>query len=192
MLLKCCTQYVSKFGNLSPNFQPEDWKRSVFISNSAKGNAKECSNNQKPLLISHDSKFMLEILQYRLQQYVNWEIPDVKAGFWRGRGIRDQIGNIPWIMDKAKDSRSIFTSASLTMLKPLNVWTATSHEKLFKGWEYPSCLMKNSYAYQEATVRSRHGTSDWFQIEKGVYDKAVYYHPAYLTSMQSVSCRFLD
>ena len=68
---------------------PEDWKRSVSIPNSAKGNAKECSNNQKPLLISHDSKFMLEILQYRLQQYVNQELPGIQAGFRKDRGTRD-------------------------------------------------------------------------------------------------------
>ena len=165
---------------------PEDWKRSVFIPNSAKGNAKECSNNQKTLLASHYSKFMLEILQNRLQQYVNWEISDVKAGFWRGRGIKDQTGNIPWIMDKVKDSRNIFTSASLTMLKPLNVWITTSHEKLLKGWEYQTTLPVSWKTHMH--IKKQQLESDMEQVIDSKlrmeYGKAVYYHPAYLTSMQ--------
>ena len=81
---------------------PQDWKRSVFILIPKKGNAKECSNYHTIVLISHASKIMLKIFQARLQQYVNLELPDVKAGFRKGRGTRDQIANIRWIMEKAR------------------------------------------------------------------------------------------
>ena len=81
---------------------PQDWKRSVFIPIPKKGNAKECSNYHKIALISHASKVMLKILQARLQQYVNHELPDVQAGFRKGRGIRDQIANIQWIIKKER------------------------------------------------------------------------------------------
>ena len=80
---------------------PQDWKRSVFITIPKKGNAKECSNYRTIALISHASKVMLKILQARLQQYVNRELPDVQAGFRKGRGTRDQIANIHWIIEKA-------------------------------------------------------------------------------------------
>ena len=81
---------------------PQDWKRSVFIPIPKEGNAKECSNYRTIALISHASKVMLKILQARLQQYVNRELPDVQAGFRKGRGTRDQIANICWIMEKAR------------------------------------------------------------------------------------------
>ena len=79
---------------------PQDWKKSVFIPIPKKGNAKECSNYSTITLISHSSKIMLKILQARLQQYVNHELPDVQAGFRKGRGTRDQIANIHWIIEK--------------------------------------------------------------------------------------------
>ena len=82
---------------------PQDWKRSVFIPIPKKGNAKECSNYRTTALISHASKVMLKILQARLQQYVNYELPDVQAGFRKGRGTRDQIADIRWIMEKARE-----------------------------------------------------------------------------------------
>ena len=81
---------------------PQDWQRSVFIPIPKKGNAKECSNYYTIVLISHASQLMLKILQARLQQCVNHEIPDVQAGFSKGRGTRDQIANIRWIMEKAR------------------------------------------------------------------------------------------
>ena len=81
---------------------PQDWKRSVFIPIPKKGNAKECSNYHTIALISHTSKVMLKILQARLQQYVNHELPDVQAGFRKGRGTRDQIANIHWSIEKAR------------------------------------------------------------------------------------------
>ena len=87
-----------------------------------KGNAKECSNYRTIALISHASKVMLKILQARLQQYVNRELPDVQAGFRKGRGTRDQIANIRWIIEKQESSRKTSISALLTMPKPLTVW----------------------------------------------------------------------
>ena len=96
MLLKCCTQYASKFGKLSSGNRTG--KRSVFIPIPKKGNAKESSNYHTIALISHASKVMLKILQARLQQYVNCKLPDTQAGFRKGRGTRDQIANIHWII----------------------------------------------------------------------------------------------
>ena len=101
---------------------PQDWKRSVFIPISKKGNAEECSNYCTIALISHTSKVMLKILQVRLQRYVNHELPDVQAGFRKGRGTRDQIANIRWIIKEAKGSRKTSSSALLTMPKPLTMW----------------------------------------------------------------------
>ena len=99
----------------------QEWKRSVFIPIPKKGNPKECSNYHTIPLISHASKVMLKILQARLQQYVNCEVPDVQAGFRKGRGTRDQIANIFWIIEK-ESSKKTSISALLTMPKPLTVW----------------------------------------------------------------------
>ena len=101
---------------------PQDWKRSVFIPIPKKGNAKEYSNYRTIALISHASKVMLKILQAMLQQYMNYELPDVQAGFRKGRGTRDQIANIRWIIEKSKSCRKTCISALLTMPKPLTVW----------------------------------------------------------------------
>ena len=115
---------------------PQDWKRSVFIPIPKKGNAKECSNYYKIVLISHASKVMLKILQTRLQQNVKKEIPDVQAGFRKGRGTRDQTANIRWIIKKQESSRKTSTSALLTMPKSLSVWITKNCGKFFKRWEY--------------------------------------------------------
>ena len=123
MLLKCCTQYASKFGKLSSGHRTG--KGQVFIPISKEDNAKECSSYCTIVLISHASKVMLKILQARLQQYVNRELPDVQAGFRKSRGTRDQIANILWITEKAKEFQKTSTSASLTALKPLTVWITT-------------------------------------------------------------------
>ena len=101
---------------------PQDWKRSVFIPNPKKGNAKDCSNYRTIALISHASKVMLKILQARLQQYMNREIPDVQVGFRKGRGARDQIANISSIFEKAREFQKNSLSALLTMPKLLIVW----------------------------------------------------------------------
>ena len=96
-------------------------KKVSFHSNPKEGNAKECSNYSTIALISHASKVMLKILQARLQQYVNRELPDVQAGFRKGRGTRDQIANIHWIMEKQENSRKTSTSALLITLKRLTL-----------------------------------------------------------------------
>ena len=112
---------------------PWDWKKSVFIPIPNKGNAKECSNYRTITLISHASKVMLKIFQARLQQYVNHKLPDVHTGFRKGRGTRDQIVNICWIIEKAREFQNI--SALLTMPKPLTVWITINCGIFFKIWE---------------------------------------------------------
>ena len=114
---------------------PQDWKRSVFIPIPKKGNAKECSNYHTIVFISHASRVMLKILQTTLQQYVTCELPDVQAGFRKGRGIRDQIANIWWIIEKQESSRKTSISA-LTMPKPLSLWITINCGKFWKRWEY--------------------------------------------------------
>ena len=109
--------------NLETQQWPQDWKRSILIPIQKKGNAKECSNYDTITLLSQITKVMLKILQARLQQWVNCELPDVQAGFRKGRGTRDQIANICWIVEKAKrDPEKHLISALLTMPKPLGVW----------------------------------------------------------------------
>ena len=103
-------------------------EKSVFIPIPKKDDAKECSNYCTIALISHTSKVMLKILQTRLQQYVNRELPDVQAGFRKGRGTRDQIANICWIMEKAREFQKTSISALLTMPKPLTVWITITVE----------------------------------------------------------------
>ena len=134
------------------------------------GNAKEYSKYRTIALISHASKVMLKILQARLQQYMNHELPDIKAGLRKGRETRDQIANICWIIEKQESSRKTSTSALLTMLKSLTVWITTNW-KILQEMGIPdhlTYLLRNLYAGQEAAVRTGHGTTDWFQIGKGV------------------------
>ena len=141
-----------------------------FYSNTKKGNVKECSNYCTIALISHASKVMLKILQARPQQYVNCELPDVQAGFKKGRGTRDQTANIHWIIEKARDLHKNIYFYFLTMPKLLTLWITTNW-KILKEMGIPdhlTCLLRNLYAGQEATVRTGHGTTDWFQIGKGV------------------------
>ena len=151
---------------------PQEWKRSVFISIPKKGNAKECSNYHTIALISHTSKIMLKILQGRLQQYVNWELPDVQAGFRKGKGTRDRIANIFWIIEKAREFQKNIYFCFIDYTKAFD---CVDYNKLWKILEemgisgYLTCLLRNLYAGQEATVRTRHGTTDWFQIGKGVH-----------------------
>ena len=120
--------------------------------------------------MSHANKVMLKILQARLQQYVNSEIPDVQTGFRKGRGTREQTANIHWIMEKTREFQKTSISALLTMPKPLTVWITTNW-KILKEMEIPdhlTCLLRNLCAGQKATVRTGQGRTDWFQIGKGV------------------------
>jgi len=116
-------------------FIPQDWKRSVFIPITKKGNTKKCSNYCTIALISHASKGMLKILQARLQQNVNNELPDVQAGFRKGRGTRDQIDNTHWIIKKAREfQKNIYFC--FTMPNPLTVWITINCGKFWKRWKY--------------------------------------------------------
>ena len=136
-----------------------------FHSNSKKkAMPKNAQTTAQIALISHASKVMLKNLQARLHQYVNRELSDVQAGFRKGRGIRDQIANICWKTKNQESSRKISTSALLTMPKPLTVWI-TINWKILQEMGRPdhlTCLLRNLYAGQEATVRTGHGTTDWF------------------------------
>ena len=132
---------------------------------------------------------MLKILQARLQQYVNHELPDVQAGFRKGRGTRDQISKICWIIKKAREFQ---TNIYFCFIDYAKAFDCVDHSKLWKILkevgipDHLTCLLRNLYAGQEATVRTGHGTTDWLQRGKGVR-QAVYCHPAYLTYMQSTS-----
>ena len=151
---------------------PQDWKRSVFIPIPTKGNAKECTDYYYAIaLISHASKVVLKTLQARLKQYVNRELPDVQVGFRKGRGTRDHIGNICWIIKKAREfQKNIY----LCFIDYAKAFDCVDHNKLWeilKEMGMPgrlTCLLRKLYAGQEATVRTGHGKTDLFQIGKGV------------------------
>ena len=119
---------------------PQDWKRSVFMPIPKKGNAKECSNYCTIAFISHASKVMFKVLQATLQQYVNCELPDVQAGFRKGRGPRESNCQCPLGCRKSKSSRKTSTSALLTLSKPLTVWITTNCGKFFKRWKCQTTL----------------------------------------------------
>ena len=142
---------------------PQDWKRSAFIPISKKGNAKECSNYCTIALISHTSKEMFKILQARLQQYVNHELPDVQAGFRKGRGTRDQIANIYWIIKKGREFQKNIYFCFIDYAKAFDCVIHNKLWKILKEMGIPdhlTCLLRNLYAGQEATVRTGHGTTD--------------------------------
>ena len=142
---------------------PQDWKRSVFIPVPKKGNAKECSNDCTVALISHASKVMLKILQARLQQYINYERPDVQAGFRKARGTRDQITNIYWIIEKAREFQKNIYFCFSDYAKAFDCVDDNRLWKIFQEMGIPddlSCLLRNLYAGQEATVRTLYGTTD--------------------------------
>ena len=144
---------------------------SVFIPIPKKGNAKEYSNYHTIALISHASKVMLKILQARLQQCANHELPDVQADFRKGRGTRDQIANVRWIIEKAREFQKNIYFCFIHYAKAFD---CVHHNKLWKILkemgisDHLTCLLRNLYAGQEAIVRTEHRTTDWFQIGKGV------------------------
>ena len=117
---------------------------------------------------------MLKILQARLQQYVNHKLPDVQAGFRKGRGTRDQIANIHWIIEKAKEFQK-----NICFIDYAKAFDCVDHNKLWKILKemgipgHLTCLLRNLYAGQEAIVRTEHGTTDWFQIRKGVHQGCI-------------------
>ena len=132
---------------------------------------------------------MLKILQARFQQYVNRELPDVQPDFRKGRGIRDQIANIRWIIKNAREFQKNIYFCFIDYAKALD---CVDHNKLWKILkemgitDHQTCLLRNLYAGQEATVRTGHGTTEWFHTGKGVSQGCVF-HPDYLTYMQSTS-----
>ena len=151
---------------------PQDWKRSVFIPVPKKGSAKECSNYHTIMLISHANKLMLKIPQARLQQYVNAEFPDVQVGFRKGRGTRDQIANICWIIEKSK---RILKNIYFCFIGYAKAFDCVDQNKLLKILQemgipdHLTCLLRDLYVDQEATVRTGHGITDCFQTGRGVH-----------------------
>ena len=129
---------------------PQDWKKSIFTPVLKKGSTKECANHWTIVLISHASKVMLKILHVRLQHYANWELPDVQVGFRKGRGTRDQIANIHWIIEKARE----FQRNHLSLFHWLKVkaFDCVDHNKLWKPLkemgipDHLTCLLRNLYA----------------------------------------------
>ena len=136
---------------------PQDWKRSVFIPIPKKGNAKECSNYHTITLFSYASKVMLKILRARHQQYVNQELPDVQAGFRKGRGTRDQIPNIRWIMEKAREFQKNIYFCFIDYAKAFDCVDHNKLRTILKEMGIPdhlTCLLRNLFAGQEATIRT--------------------------------------
>ena len=140
-----------------------------------KGNAKECSSYRTIAFISHASKVMLKILQVKQYQYVNCELPDVQAGFRKGRGTRDQIANICWIIRQPREFQKNIYLCFIDCAKAFDL----NHSKLWKILkemgiaDHLTCLLRNLYAGQEATVRTGHETTDWFKIGKGVHQDCI-------------------
>ena len=147
-----------------------------FHSNPQKSNAKECSNYPTNALFSYDSQVILKILQARLQHYVNCELPDVQAGFRKGRQNRDQIANICWITEKAREFQKNIYFCFIDYAKAFD---CVAHNKLWKILkemgipDHLTCLLRNLYAGQEATARTGHGTTGWFKIRKGVHQGCI-------------------
>jgi len=178
----------------------QDWKRSVFIPISKKGNAKECSNYHTIALISHTSKVKLKVIQDRVQLYMNRELPDIQAGFRKGRGTRDQIANTRWIIEKAREFKKNIYFCFIDYAKAFDCVDHNKLRKVLQEMGIPdhfTCLLRNLREGQKATVKTRHGPTDWFQIGKGVHQLSctgvlVYCHPVYLTYMQSTSYEMMD
>ena len=188
-LSKCCTQRVSKFGSQQ---WPQDWKRSVFIPIPKKGNAEDYLNYDTTALISHASKVVLKILQARHQQCMNQELPYVPVGFIKGRGTRDQIASIRWIMEKVRAFQKNIYSRFFDYAKAF-VWIATNYGEFLKSWKYQTSLPVSWETCMWAKKQQLEQDIELWtgsELEKE-YNKAVCCHLAYLTSMQSTSCETL-
>ena len=174
----------------------QDWKRSVFIPVQKKDSVKECSHYRTIVLTSHTSKVMLKILQARLQQYLNQELPDIQAGFRKGRGTRHQIANICWIIEK---EREFWKNIYFCFMDYARAFDCVDHNnlwKILKEMEIPvhlTCLLRNLYSNQETAIRALRVTADWLTGSKlgKEYNKAIYCHPVYLTYIQSTSWKML-
>ena len=173
MLWNCCTQYARKFGKFS---SARGLEKVSFHSNPK---LRQCRRMLKlPHNCTHLThyKVMLKILQARLQQYMNCELSGVQAGFRKGRATRDKIANIHWIMEKAREFQKDIYFYFINCAKAFD---RVDHNKLWKILQemgipdHLTCLQRNLYAGQGATVRPRHGTTDWFQIGKGVHQSCI-------------------
>jgi len=157
--------------NLKTKQWPQDWKRSVFFPIAKKGKAKECSNYCTISLISYASRVMIKVIQARLQQEVNHELPDVQSEFRKERGTRDQIAKICWIIEKA---RKFQKNIHFCFIDCAKAFDCVDHNELWQILKemgipyYLTCLLRNLYSGQEATARTGHGTADWIQIGKVV------------------------
>ena len=155
---------------------PQNWKMSVFIPTQWKAMPKNVQTTYYTVaLVSHASKVMFKILQVRLKQYVNQELPDVQAVFRKCRGTRDQIVNICCIIEKAREFQKNIYFCFIDYAKAFD---CVAHNKLWKIlneriWDHPTCLLRNLYAGQEAAVRTGHETMDWFQIRKAVHQGCI-------------------
>ena len=169
MLLKYRGQYASKFGKLSSDHRTR--KDQFLFQIQKKGSAKECSNFQTIVFISHTSKIMLKILQALIQQDVTQELPEVQGGFRKGRGTRDQIANLCCLIEKIREFQKNIYFCFIDYAKAFD---CVDHKKLWKivpelGLsDHFTCLLRNLYAGQEATVTTGRGTMEWFKIGKGV------------------------
>src|SRR5574342_482881 len=167
ILSKCCTQYASKFGKLSSGHRTGKGQFSF------QSQRKVMPKNAQTTAQLHSSYMlvMLKILQARLQQYMNCELPDVQAGFRKGRGTRDQIVNICWIIKRAREFQKNIYFCFIDYAKAFDCVDHNQLWKILKEMGIPdhlTCLLRNLCAGQEATVRTGHGTTDWFHIGKGV------------------------
>ena len=147
-----------------------------FVVIPKKGNIKECSNNCTIVPISHASKVMLKILHARFQQYMNWELPDVQVGFRKSRGTRDQIANIRWIMEKVREFQKNIYFCFIDYVKAFDCVNHNQLWTILKQMGIPdhlTYLLRNLYAGQEATIRTRHGITDWFKIGNGVHQGCI-------------------
>ena len=191
ILSNCCTQHVSKFGRASSGHRTgksqasSQFPRKVVLKN---------AKLRTVALIPHASEVMLKILHARLQRYVNQELAVVQVGFRKRRETRDQTAHIRWIIEKAKEfQKNIY----LCFIDYAKAFDCVDHNKLgkaLKEMEIPdhlTCLLRNLYVSQEATVRTLYGTTDWLRIEKD-HDSVVCCHPVYLTYMLSTSREMPD
>ena len=174
MLWKCCTKYASKFGKLSSSHRTGKGQFSF------QSQRKAMPKNAEATTQLHSShvlvKVMLKILQARLEQYLTCELPDVQAGFREGRGTREQIANICWISEKAREFQKNIHFCFIDYAKAFD---CVDHNKLWKFLQEMGILgdltwlLRYLYAGQEATVRTGHGTTDWFQVRKGVHQGCI-------------------
>ena len=178
--------YASKFGKQCP----QDWRRLVFIPISKKGNAKECSNYHTIAVISYTSKVMHNILQTRLQEYMNHELPDVQIGFRKARGTRDQIANICWIIEKAREFQKNIYFCFIDYTKAFD---CVYHNKLWKILQDMGIQDHLTYLFWEICMQVKKQQLELNMEQQSCsksgkeYIKAVYCRPAYLTYMQSTS-----